>query len=978
MKAKKVWAIALAAALTVSGTGVLYAAPQTKSESGAVQEKQEEQENTEKVDSVQSKTSVKSLKKDQEKTEQQKSETTDKKTADAEKNNLQSQDDSQGSQKKEDGDKSGQDTETGGKDSSKSEDSQGDQKSGTVDKAGQDTGTVDKDGQDTETVDKDGQKKEDANALSTALGTMSLDEGMDAQSLNQDTDTLAEGENLVPDAALAGAIRDTLGLEADAPITKEVLEQLNYLSCFSGASSLEGLQYAVNLTSLWVYDGSITDMSPVLNLKKIYTLDLSNNNISSIPKLSGMDSLRTLELSGNPISQVPEDVLEGTELQYVFVSSSAPAAAQIFEKYISYEPVEVVLSSSVNVEPKGVFSLDVIQYSMEANETAEITSQSAGNTCQIGLRNAGTATLKASVGNVVKEITIRVSQAPEEVGENPDLDELPQFPDNNTDNILYEGGIWNTTGEEPQNISGDIKVRNYVSCVVYYGNYRGMDLAAMDENSNLYYWEKDFENDSYGQPKKIADEIQQLFSTGYIDKDGNYHHWKYYYEEGESRPQDLELFGGVSSVNGNIIYMEDGSATYFLNGGSLIQTGYKLEKPIKEIKGSFILDVDNTLWRKQEENYSKVADNVSDFSQDGNYISNGTYYTSSGTVIDQNVDRIDGDYGVYYVKGNDYYQLGYTDGQLTGSLVARDVKCVLGMEAFLLNNKELWIGGTESGYKILTSVEEISGTYGGYNALRTDGTVWRVTPPLVPYKIFQPTASPSTLWSQVDESTGIQATAENIPENIRLVTQAVTADSQEFAQAYGELTAYMNNAGAKDYRVYDIKLVDEEGKEYQPETGNLVTVTLPKPEGFGESVKLYHQHGGSVNEIPSANTQAGIVFQTDSFSLFGAADFEVTQGGNPSENPDPDNGQGGGNDGSQGGTNNGGQNGDSQSGQDKKEPQPVSGNKVTGNNKTAQTSSTSKSVKTGDETPVLLYGGIMVLGLAAAATVIILGRRKRG
>ena len=439
MKAKKVWAIALAAALTVSGTGVLYAAPQTKSESGAVQEKQEEQENTEKVDSVQSKTSVKSLKKDQEKTEQQKSETTDKKTADAEKNNLQSQDDSQGSQKKEDGDKSGQDTETGGKDSSKSEDSQGDQKSGTVDKAGQDTGTVDKDGQDTETVDKDGQKKEEANALSTALGTMSLDEGMDAQSLNQDTDTLAEGENLVPDAALAGAIRDTLGLEADAPITKEVLEQLNYLSCFSGANSLEGLQYAVNLTSLWVYDGSITDMSPVLNLKKIYTLDLSNNNISSIPKLSGMDSLRTLELSGNPISQVPDDVLEGTELQYVFVSSSAPAAAQIFEKYISYEPVEVVLSSSVNVEPKGVFSLDVIQYSMEANDTAEITSQSAGNTCQIGLRNAGTATLKASVGNVVKEITIRVSQAPEEVGENPDLDELPQFPDNNTDNILYEG-----------------------------------------------------------------------------------------------------------------------------------------------------------------------------------------------------------------------------------------------------------------------------------------------------------------------------------------------------------------------------------------------------------------------------------------------------------------------------------------------------------------------------------------------------------
>ena len=210
------------------------------------------------------------------------------------------------------------------------------------------------------------------------------------------------------------------------------------------------------------------------------------------------------------------------------------------------------------------------------------------------------------------------------------------------------------------------------------------------------------------------------------------------------------------------------------------------------------------------------------------------------------------------------------------------------------------------------------------------------------------------------------------------MTQAVTADSQEFAQAYGELTAYMNNAGAKDYRVYDIKLVDEEGKEYQPETGNLVTVTLPKPEGFGESVKLYHQHGGSVNEIPSANTQAGIVFQTDSFSLFGPADFEVTQGGNPSENPDPDNGQGGGNDGSQGGTNNGGQNGDSQSGQDKKEPQPVSGNKVTGNNKTAQTSSTSKSVKTGDETPVLLYGGIMVLGLAAAATVIILGRRKRG
>ena len=456
---------------------------------------------------------------------------------------------------------------------------------------------------------------------------------------------------------------------------------------------------------------------------------------------------------------------------------------------------------------------------------------------------------------------------------------------------------------------------------------------------------------------------------------------------------------GVDHVSGNYAYLEDGSAIYFLNTGFFTETTYDLENPIREVKGQYILDTEGILWQRNSNDYEQIADQVTDFCENGAYISQGTLYSGNGQVLDTEVERIEDSGSLnYYVKGKDYYWIRYDD---TVELYASDVKSSLD-RLFLLNDGTLWVNGTEEGYQILSSVEEISGEYGTYNALRKDGSVWRVNPPLAPYMIFQSEEGPETpeeiLWNKTDEATGISATAQGIPDSVMLQVNAVSEGDEAYGQDYGLISDYITGQGGEDFRIYDIKLVDENGGTYQPEDGNMVTVSVPKPETFGESVKVYHQNEDkSMTELVSASEEGTVVFQTPGFSLFALADFgstEVPEGAEDPQNPEePENPQNPQEPGSTQDPDNQQNSQEPESSQDSQNPENAQEaadekqdqelkktnevKKGTPVNQVKSGTENKNSVKTGDETPVVLYGCLALAGILVLSGVGIYVRKKR-
>ena len=102
--------------------------------------------------------------------------------------------------------------------------------------------------------------------------------------------------NLIPDINLKTVINQYFSRSEDAEITKLDLESIKgYI--YSDISSLgkyicsvEGLQYATNMTELIIENNLLTNIEQLTNLKNLNTLFLNNNLIASVPDLSNMNN----------------------------------------------------------------------------------------------------------------------------------------------------------------------------------------------------------------------------------------------------------------------------------------------------------------------------------------------------------------------------------------------------------------------------------------------------------------------------------------------------------------------------------------------------------------------------------------------------------------------------------------------------------------------------------------------------------------
>ena len=94
----------------------------------------------------------------------------------------------------------------------------------------------------------------------------------------------------MPDVALRQAINEALGRGAMDQLNRGELGQLTSLDISNrGVTSLQGLQYAINLTTLNAANNNISDTSPIAGLTNLASTDLSGNPCAGCTQVASID-----------------------------------------------------------------------------------------------------------------------------------------------------------------------------------------------------------------------------------------------------------------------------------------------------------------------------------------------------------------------------------------------------------------------------------------------------------------------------------------------------------------------------------------------------------------------------------------------------------------------------------------------------------------------------------------------------------------
>lgn len=133
--------------------------------------------------------------------------------------------------------------------------------------------------------------------------------------------------NLVPDINLKNLINEYFSRPKDTEINKSDLENIKgYI--YSDSSSLgkyicsiEGLQYASNMTELLIENNLLTNIEQLTCLENLNTLFLNNNLITVLPDLSNMTNLTSLLLNDNEIKDISY-ISSGRNLRFVKINEN--------------------------------------------------------------------------------------------------------------------------------------------------------------------------------------------------------------------------------------------------------------------------------------------------------------------------------------------------------------------------------------------------------------------------------------------------------------------------------------------------------------------------------------------------------------------------------------------------------------------------------------------------------------------------------
>jgi hypothetical protein len=104
------------------------------------------------------------------------------------------------------------------------------------------------------------------------------------------------------DPALKALVENALWISDPAPA--DMLELTSLSGDSAGITSLAGLEYAANLSTLDLAHNEITSISPLAGLTNLEVVYLNTNQVSDLSPLAGLSKLRDLNLHANNVSSI--------------------------------------------------------------------------------------------------------------------------------------------------------------------------------------------------------------------------------------------------------------------------------------------------------------------------------------------------------------------------------------------------------------------------------------------------------------------------------------------------------------------------------------------------------------------------------------------------------------------------------------------------------------------------------------------------
>ncbi len=135
----------------------------------------------------------------------------------------------------------------------------------------------------------------------------------------------AAEENVIPDAAFKAKLNSAIDYmrPADHDITKEELGKLTAIVTAEdlGIKSVEGIQYATKVKSLYVGNNQIADLTPISKMPQLEGLGIEKNGIKEISLLSSLKNLTALYARNNELTDIAP-LASMTELKELKISGN--------------------------------------------------------------------------------------------------------------------------------------------------------------------------------------------------------------------------------------------------------------------------------------------------------------------------------------------------------------------------------------------------------------------------------------------------------------------------------------------------------------------------------------------------------------------------------------------------------------------------------------------------------------------------------
>ena len=178
-------------------------------------------------------------------------------------------------------------------------------------------------------------------------------------------DILPGGQVHIPDTNLRAAVAEALNKNLNAPITAEEMGGLKELDMRrSDIRDLTGIQFATNLSRLFLWENQISDLSPIAGLTELRELWTNGNPLSDISPVKGLSNLTHLEISGNQLSDI--SAVKGLtnlihlEFNATLVSDLSPVKSLMSLSHLEFDDTPVVDLSPV----KGLINLRRLEFSL--------------------------------------------------------------------------------------------------------------------------------------------------------------------------------------------------------------------------------------------------------------------------------------------------------------------------------------------------------------------------------------------------------------------------------------------------------------------------------------------------------------------------------------------------------------------------------------------------------------------------------------